>query len=159
MKSVFLLLLVAVSTAWATFWMENMAHRGIAPFNPDKSYSVFRNVRDFGAKGDGGRTTKCFFERLLADLRPVTDDTAAINAAISSGNRCGGYACVGSTTTPAIVYFPPGTYVITAPIVNFYYTQVIGDPNDMPVIKGSANFPTTAIALLDGDPYLDNGSM
>jgi glucan 1,3-beta-glucosidase len=94
-----------------------------------------------------------------ADFLPVTDDTAAINAAISSGNRCGGYACIGSTITPAVVYFPPGTYLINSPIVNFYYTQVIGDPNDMPVIKGAASFPAHAMALFDADPYMDNGSM
>jgi hypothetical protein len=89
----------------------------------------------------------------------VTDDTSAINAAISHGNRCGGPGCVASTTTPAIVYFPPGTYLITTPIVGFYYTQLIGDPTDMPVIKASPSFPTHAIALLDADPYLDSGSM
>lgn len=93
------------------------------------------------------------------DFDPATDDTTAINAAISSGERCGGYASAGSTTTPAVVYFPPGTYLITAPIVNFYYTQIIGDPNDMPTIMGSPSFPVNAIALLDGDRYLNNGSM
>ncbi|KAL2256746.1 hypothetical protein VTK26DRAFT_1187 [Humicola hyalothermophila] len=142
MKSIFLLLLAAASTAWAAFWMESIPHRGIAPFNPDKSYTVFRNVQDFGARGDG-----------------VTDDTVAINAAISWGNRCGGYACVGTTTTPAVVYFPPGTYLISNPIVYFYYTQIVGDPNDMPVIKASPSFPATAIALLDGDPYMGDGKL
>lgn len=87
----------------------------------------------------------------------MTDDTAAINAAISKG-RCGGPDCFGSTTTPAVVYFPPGTYIVTTPIVGYYYTQIIGDPTDMPVIKGAANFPTTASALLDADPYLNTGS-
>lgn len=94
----------------------------------------------------------------MADCCPVTDDTAAINAAISDGNRCGGLGCVGSTTTPAIVYFPPGTYIISSPIVGFYYTQIIGDPTDMPVIKASPHFPTQAMALLDADPYMNTGS-
>ncbi|KAK4227369.1 hypothetical protein QBC38DRAFT_391215 [Podospora fimiseda] len=142
MRRVFTFLLLAASTAVATFWMEDIAHQGIATFNPDKNYAVFRNVKDFGARGDG-----------------VTDDTAAINAAISSGNRCAGYACIGSTTTPAVVYIPSGTYLISSPIVSFYYTQIIGDPNDMPVIKGAPNFPSHAMALLDANPYMDNGKL
>ena len=48
------LLLAAASAVRAAFWMESIAHHGISPLNPDKSYAVFRNVRDFGAKGDGG---------------------------------------------------------------------------------------------------------
>jgi glucan 1,3-beta-glucosidase len=33
--------------------MEEIEHQGIAAFNPDTSYDVFRNVKDYGAKGDG----------------------------------------------------------------------------------------------------------
>jgi hypothetical protein len=34
------------------FWMESIKHQGTAAFNSDpKSYKVFRNVKDFGAKG------------------------------------------------------------------------------------------------------------
>ncbi|KAK3311641.1 glycoside hydrolase family 55 protein [Chaetomium strumarium] len=141
MKCAFALFLAAATVVWAAFWMEDIHHQGIAPFNPENDYQVFRNVKEWGAKGDG-----------------VTDDTAAINAAISTG-RCGGHSCVGSTTTPAIVYFPAGTYIITTPIVGFYYTQIIGDPTDMPIIKAAPTFPTEAIALLDADPYLDDGQL
>lgn len=76
------------------YWMEDVQHQGISSFNSDpSSYEVFRNVKDFGAKGDG-----------------VTDDTTAINEAITSGDRCGfdGTCRGGSTTTPATVYFPNG---------------------------------------------------
>lgn len=83
----------------------------------------------------------------------VTDDTAAINAAISSGNRCG-QNCPSDTTTPAVVYFPSGTYKISYPIFDYYYTQIIGDPNNLPVIKGSSNFQGGY--LIDADPYFSS---
>jgi Pectate lyase superfamily protein len=59
------------------YWMETITH-GQMPLQPGP-YAFFRNVKDFGANGDGS-----------------TDDTAAINAAVSAGNRCG-LEC-GSTT-------------------------------------------------------------
>lgn len=36
------------------FWMELIEHRGTAAYNERPGeYRVFRNVRDFGARGDG----------------------------------------------------------------------------------------------------------
>jgi glucan 1,3-beta-glucosidase len=32
------------------FWLGNITHQGVAPF-AEPGYQVFRNVRDFGAKG------------------------------------------------------------------------------------------------------------
>lgn len=50
------------AAASAPFWLENITHQGISAFNPDpSSYTVFRNVKDYGATGDG-----------------TTDDTDAI---------------------------------------------------------------------------------
>ncbi|KAK1992398.1 glucan 1,3-beta-glucosidase [Colletotrichum falcatum] len=133
--------LAAATLARAAYWMEDVPHQGISAYHPDPSYQVFRNVKDFGAKGDG-----------------VTDDTAAINLAISSGQRCGPGTCKGETTSPATVYFPPGTYLISGSIINYFYTQLIGDPTDRPVIKAAADFPTTTtFGLLDGNQYGANG--
>ncbi|KAB5528951.1 pectate lyase superfamily protein-domain-containing protein, partial [Coniochaeta sp. 2T2.1] len=134
-------LLLVASTVHAAYWMEQIAHRGKASFNPETSYTIFRNVKDFGAKGDG-----------------VTDDTAAINAAISTGNRCGGDSpCVGTTLTPAVVYFPGGTYKISSSIIDYYYTQIIGDPNNMPTIKASSDFSNRALCLIEADKYTSGG--
>lgn len=54
MRSIFALLLAAASVAWAAYWMEDIHRQGIAPFNPSRDYKIFRNVKEYGAKGDGG---------------------------------------------------------------------------------------------------------
>ncbi|KAL6804784.1 glycoside hydrolase family 55 protein [Trichoderma sp. SZMC 28013] len=121
---------VAAATSW---WLPNIARQGTVPYsNAGSGYQIYRNVQSFGAKGDG-----------------VTDDTAAINAALSSGNRCGA-GCDSQTTTPAIVYFPPGTYVVSSPIQLYYYTHLIGDATNLPTLKASRNF--AGIAVIDSNP-------
>ena len=49
------------------------------------------------------------------------------------------------------MYFPAGTYLISSPIVDYYYTQLIGNPNAVPTLKASAGF--SGFALIDADPY------
>ena len=120
------------------YWVAGVKHQGLVAFGNSTEYQVFRNVKEFGAKGDGS-----------------TDDTAAINKAIASGNRCGA-GCDSSTVTPALVYFPSGTYRVSKPVVQYYYTQMIGDANNLPVIKGTKDF--AGMALVDADPYEDDGS-
>ncbi|KAF9259881.1 exo-beta-1,3-glucanase [Marasmius fiardii PR-910] len=121
------------------YWLQNIKHQGTSAFNANpNSYQVFRNVKDFGAKGDG-----------------VTDDTVAINNAISSGNRCGGGNCASSTLTPALIYFPTGTYLVSAPITPYYYTQLVGDARSPPTLLASASF--TGMAVIDADPYIPGG--
>lgn len=64
------------------------------------------SVKDFGAVGDG-----------------VTDDTAAIQAAINA------YKSTGSGAQPnktSLIYVPPGTYLISAPINVYGGTQLVG---------------------------------
>ncbi|KAK1148572.1 hypothetical protein N8T08_009579 [Aspergillus melleus] len=126
------------AAASSNYWVASIKRQGVVAFGNGTDYQVFRNVQDFGAKGDGS-----------------TDDTAAINQAISSGNRCG-KGCDSSTVTPALVYFPPGTYVVSKPIVQYYYTQMVGDAVDLPVLKASADF--AGMAVIDADPYEDDGS-
>lgn len=61
-------------------------------------YTVKRNVKDYGAKGDG-----------------VTDDSDAIIAALSQDRNF-----EPNTQTPAFVYFPPGTYKVTKVVLPNY---------------------------------------
>ncbi|KUJ14004.1 pectin lyase-like protein [Mollisia scopiformis] len=91
-----------------SYWMEHLARKGTVPWGNDPNYRVFRNVVDYGAVGDG-----------------VTDDTTAILSAMNNGTRCG-KDCNGSTTKNAIVYFPPGTYLISSTIPLPFGTQFVG---------------------------------
>lgn len=36
-----------------TFWMASIARKGIVPWGDNSTYAVFRNVRDYGASGNG----------------------------------------------------------------------------------------------------------
>ncbi|KFY94736.1 hypothetical protein V500_03084 [Pseudogymnoascus sp. VKM F-4518 (FW-2643)] len=117
------------------WWLPNIKRQGAVPGNA--SFKVFRNVMDYGATGDGS-----------------SDDTAAINAAITDGNRCG-QGCDSSTTTPALIYFPPGTYIVSKPIIQYYYTQLVGDAVEIPTIKAAVNF--LGIAVIDSNPYAAGG--
>lgn len=53
------------------------------------------------------------------------------------------------------MYFPPGTYLVSSPIVDYYFTQLVGNPNCLPVIKAGANF--NGPWVIDGDQYQSNG--
>lgn len=50
-----------------------------------------------------------------------------------------------------MVYFPAGTYLLSSSIIDYYFTQLIGNPNNPPVLKATANFQ--GFGLIDGDPY------
>jgi len=122
----------------SSYWLANIARTGSPAFLNDGSYNLYRNVKSYGAKGDGS-----------------SDDTAAINAAVTDGVRCG-KGCDSTTIKPAIIYFPPGTYKISKPIVQLYYTQFIGDAINPPTITADSSF--AGIALIDSDPYESDGS-
>ena len=107
------------------------------------SESVFFNVKDFGAKGDG-----------------VKNDLAAINAAIMS-------APAGAT-----IYFPKGTY-LTTPVflksdITLYFdegAELLGstDRNDYPILKGmipSTNGKSEVnLASWEGNPLTSFASL
>lgn len=124
------------ATSW---WLSQIQRQGTvayttdSPIPPSAGYKVYRNVRDFGAVGDG-----------------VTDDFEAITRAMIDGNRCA-EQCNSSTVLPALVFFPPGTYRTSKPIVMPYYTQMVGDAVQPPTVKGLPTFE--GIALIDSNPY------
>ena len=37
----------------STYWLETAEQHGISPLNPESGYKVRRNVKDYGAVGDG----------------------------------------------------------------------------------------------------------
>ena len=121
----------------SSYWVASIKRQGSPAFGTP-GFKVYRNVKDYGAKGDG-----------------VSDDTAAINSAVEDGNRCG-INCDSSTVTPALVYFPPGTYMVSKPIIQWYYTQFVGDAVSLPVVKALPNFE--GMALIDADPYIPGGN-
>jgi hypothetical protein len=71
-----------------SYWLDNVAH-GVMPLAPS-NYTFFRNVKEYGASGNGS-----------------TDDTIFINKAVTDGNRCGN-DCGSTSVLGALVYFPPG---------------------------------------------------
>lgn len=56
-----------------------------------------------------------------------------------------------TTSTPAILYFPAGTYLISSSIIPYYFTQMVGDASSPPTLKATANFQ--GFGLIDGNPY------
>ncbi|KAL6234521.1 hypothetical protein BDW75DRAFT_241027 [Aspergillus navahoensis] len=82
-----------------------------------------------------------------------TDDTVAINKAISDGGRCGAN-CGSSTIYPAVVYFPPGTYLVSSSIIQYYNTQFLGDPVTVPTILAASSF--VGLGVITSDVYVSD---
>ena len=161
---------ICSTSAQSTYWVANIPRQGESAFSPNAStYQIYRNVQDFGATG----TRSCITAESLTLIQRsgdgVTDDTDAINLAISSpGYRCGGgnaangSYCQSQTITPAIVYFPPGTYLITYSIIMWYFTQLVGDAINPPTILVNSTFNINqgtypGLAALDSDVYIPAG--
>ena len=73
---------------------------------------------------------------------------------MNNGTRCG-KDCNGSTTKNAIVYFPPGTYLISSTIPLPFGTQVIGDAINRPTLVASPQF--VGLGVLSTDEYTGGG--
>ncbi|KAF2153724.1 glycoside hydrolase family 55 protein [Myriangium duriaei CBS 260.36] len=127
--------------AGSGYWVPDVARNGLPPMGAP-AFPMYRDVTDpqyaGGAKGDG-----------------IHDDTAAINAAIAAANNCGAN-CLSSSIKGTLVYFPPGTYLISSPINAYYYSQLVGHANSPPTIKTSANF--IGLGAIQTDVYVPNGA-
>jgi glucan 1,3-beta-glucosidase len=101
---------------------------------PRASNATFRNVKWYGAKGDG-----------------VTDDTAAFTTALSY-NR----SPLFTLSDPMVVYVPPGDYVISNTLVLFFYTHLIGNYRCPPrLLVPAGTWPGGQNFLLSGDTSYD----
>ncbi|KAK6512918.1 hypothetical protein TWF506_009080 [Arthrobotrys conoides] len=122
----------AVAQGEYPYYIDQLKHQGLWHLNA--SYPVYRNVRCWGAKGDG-----------------VTDDTNAIIRALTEGKICKGSNCQKFYIPPSLVYFPKGEYIVGKTLPIYRNTQVVGSARQQPVIRangkgfvGSAIFETKA---------------
>ncbi|KAK6507602.1 hypothetical protein TWF481_006029 [Arthrobotrys musiformis] len=97
-------------------------------WHKNSSYPVYRNVKCWGAKGDG-----------------VTDDTDAIIRALTEGKTCQGSNCKNFYIPPSLVYFPKGEYIVGKTLPIYKNTQVIGSAWQQPVIRTKGTFTGSAI--------------
>jgi polygalacturonase len=88
-----------------------------------------RNVKDYGAKGDG-----------------VTDDTQAFLDALNEGRHSNPTS---SYFAPAAIYVPPGTYLIKQTLILWAQTFLFGEWTNPPTLllaPNSPNFPKFLLA-------------
>ena len=54
----------------ASYWLADIKHQGLATYNSDPStYTVFRNVKDYGAKGNAPQRVVYLYHRRLTYSR------------------------------------------------------------------------------------------
>ncbi|TQB74031.1 hypothetical protein MPDQ_005230 [Monascus purpureus] len=120
----------ATTSSSHRFWYEVIAHNGEASFmdpSQKSNYKVFRNVvADFNADNTG-----------------QSDASAAIQKAIDTGASNGpgrNTKKLGTTSQPAVVYIPSGTYLLRNSLQLYLGTVVVGDPINPPVLKVASGF-------------------
>lgn len=115
-----------------TTWYDRVAHG-----------PTFRNVKDYGAVGDGR-----------------TDDSLSIQQALDAGRQnASGWRGEDPTgalvKAPAIIYLPPGTYMVSRPLVMWFYTHLIGSfacPPTLRLLDGSFNDSTSLQPMIVATP-------
>ncbi|MCC7184498.1 MAG: hypothetical protein IT509_13165 [Rhodocyclaceae bacterium] len=105
------------SSSWSTDLADGLWSIFLA--TPSTSVPNIKNVRDFGAAGDG-----------------VTDDTAAFRLAMSALRSSGG----------GTFYIPTGTYIISATIFVPSGATVTGDGRGATRVRAAATWPEPGVA-------------
>ncbi|KAF3908278.1 hypothetical protein AA313_de0205748 [Arthrobotrys entomopaga] len=105
------------------YYIDGLRHQGF--YAQNATYPVYRNIKCYGAKGDG-----------------KTDDSDAIIRALSDGKFCvaGKLNCDEFYVPPSVVYFPSGRYLVTKSLPLYRNTQLVGNANDRPVIAAILDF-------------------
>jgi len=67
-----------------------------------------------------------------------------------------GPGCYSTSTKMAVIYFPPGTYLVSRTIETYYGTQLIGDPNDRPIMLAAKNFGK--LGIFSTNKYVGDGT-
>ena len=129
----------------SAYWLDAQDHtgpsRGYAPFiAPDYTYPVYRNVRSYGAVGDG-----------------VQDDADSLQNAINTDGQGGNRYRNEVTTRPALVFVPGGEYKISKTVDLRLNTILVGDPNNPPVFKATAEF-SAGSSLINGYDFATDGT-
>ncbi|CAK7221307.1 hypothetical protein SBRCBS47491_004483 [Sporothrix bragantina] len=96
------------------------------------------------------RDTTTYWQETMTQLGTSPYAPAGYKA-ISDGGRCGGGTCPSSSIYPATVYFPSGTYLVSGSIVQYYNTEILGNPISLPVIQAAASF--VGLGVFSSDVY------
>ncbi|KAK2044724.1 hypothetical protein LZ31DRAFT_465892, partial [Colletotrichum somersetense] len=72
-----------------------------------------------------------------------------INKAIGTSTTCCSKGCNRSTTKNIIMYFPPGTYLVSSTILMPFGTQVISNANNQPTLLAAPSFVGLGVLLTD----------
>ncbi|KAJ5954080.1 hypothetical protein N7501_008359 [Penicillium viridicatum] len=118
------------TTAASSYWVADVKRQGVVPFAKSTDYKIFRNV--------------------MAPLTTLSLSTRLFLLEVDAAR-----AVIRLPPPLLLSTSPPGTYVVSKPIVQYYYTQIVGDAVELPIIKASAKF--AGMAVIDSDPYEDNG--
>ena len=132
------------SSVHGFYWLDQQSHIGVtggySPFLQDQTtYPVYRNVKSYKAVRNG-----------------QSDDTKSLQTAINDDGKGGNRYQNEVSTRPAQVFLPGGTYLLMEQLDLRLNTVLVGDPNDMPILKAAPDFQGTTV--VNGYDYASHAS-